>query len=92
MQSCAVFLPFSSSHSGFDEDKESQAPCGSFNTANATLTPWYAANGPVEIDSHHETATVQIFVSYESNPTVQTYNQINLTEAMKISGEGACSR
>ncbi|PWN94334.1 hypothetical protein FA10DRAFT_264876 [Acaromyces ingoldii] len=73
---------------GFDEDIENEAPCGGFN-ASATRAPWYYQKGPIQINSEHDTATVNIYVSYDSNPTTLTSFTSNaLKTDVKITGEG----
>jgi hypothetical protein len=83
-----LIVSFVLPHSGFDEDKEGTAPCGSFNKANATLTPWYYLNGPVEIDSHHDSATVQVFLAPSNASTLSQFKSNNLTSVMSITGQG----
>lgn len=53
---------------GFDEDIESDNFCGGFHNVSLPRQPWYYANGPIEIDSHHDSATVNIYISF-SPPT-----------------------
>lgn len=48
---------------GFDEDIEDQAPCGGFNSVGAR-SQWNFNDGKVQIDSHHDTATVNIYIAY----------------------------
>ncbi|UZJ56393.1 hypothetical protein CBS101457_005713 [Exobasidium rhododendri] len=73
---------------GFDEDAEATGPCGSFNTPNTTRTPWYYLDGPVEIDSHHDTATVQIFLGASNASTLLDFHSNNLTDVLPIAGQG----
>lgn len=76
------------SYSGFDEEKENIGPCGSFDVEKQPFTPWYAKGGPVQIDSHHDPATVQIFLSYDHNVTMANYNKNPGMSLMHLQGEG----
>ncbi|KAK0548025.1 hypothetical protein OC846_003142 [Tilletia horrida] len=75
---------------GFDEDKEGDVPCGGYTLQGATRSPWYYKGGPVQIDSHHDTATVNIRISYAANPT--TAQDFLSTPALKsnlaLKGQG----
>ncbi|KPV73508.1 uncharacterized protein RHOBADRAFT_4995, partial [Rhodotorula graminis WP1] len=54
---------------GFDEDLESQF-CGGFATPASSRTPFpLSGPAPVTIGSHHASADVAIFLSFDSNPT-----------------------
>lgn len=50
---------------GFDEDIEDDNFCGGFHNVSAKRAPWYYKNGPVQIDSHHDAATVNIYISFD---------------------------
>ncbi|KAJ9476030.1 hypothetical protein PHBOTO_006112 [Pseudozyma hubeiensis] len=58
---------------GFDEDLESQNFCGGFPNPLTPRQPWYYKNGPVEIDSHHDSATVNIYISYDVPTSAQSF-------------------
>ncbi|BGP57274.1 hypothetical protein JCM8202_002851 [Rhodotorula sphaerocarpa] len=64
---------------GFDEDTEPQF-CGGFSTPSAERTPFpLSGQAPVLIDSHHPSAIVGIFLSFDSNPT--NFSQFNQTSS-----------
>ncbi|KAL9936042.1 hypothetical protein V8E36_004884 [Tilletia maclaganii] len=75
---------------GFDEEKEDQIPCGGFTIEGATRSPWYYKGGPVQIDSHHDTATVNIRISYAANPAqASDFTALPpLKENLALKGEG----
>ncbi|KAK0522339.1 hypothetical protein OC834_006325 [Tilletia horrida] len=75
---------------GFDEDKEGTVPCGGFTIDGATRSPWYYKGGPVQLDSHHDTATVNIRISYAANPsTAEDFTAIPaLKENLALKGQG----
>ncbi|KAN0062095.1 hypothetical protein ACQY0O_005612 [Thecaphora frezii] len=54
---------------GFNEDIEDDNFCGGFHNQTVPRSPWYYKNGPVEIDSHHDSATVNIYLSLEQTPS-----------------------
>ncbi|GAA5842089.1 hypothetical protein JCM9279_002784 [Rhodotorula babjevae] len=73
----AALAPLASAHftldypptRGFDEDIESQF-CGGFATPASSRTPFpLSGSAPVTIGSHHASADVAIFLSFDSNPT-----------------------
>ncbi|GAA5882889.1 hypothetical protein JCM3774_001378 [Rhodotorula dairenensis] len=64
---------------GFDEDLEPQF-CGGFPTPSSERTPFpLAGSAPVLIDSHHPSAIVGMFLSFDSNPT--NFSQFNQTSS-----------
>ncbi|CAD6889790.1 unnamed protein product [Tilletia controversa] len=75
---------------GFDEDKEGQVPCGGYTIQGATRSPWYYKNGPIQLDSHHDTATVNIRISYVDNPTkAEDFTALPaLKENLALTGQG----
>ncbi|KAE8270665.1 hypothetical protein A4X09_0g1664 [Tilletia walkeri] len=75
---------------GFDEEKEGQVPCGGYTIEGATRSPWYYKNGPIQLDSHHDTATVNIRISYADNPTSATdFTALPaLKENLALKGQG----
>lgn len=80
---------------GFDEDIEDDNFCGGFHSVSATRTPWYYRNGPVQIDSHHDAATVNIYISFEvptsSESFLQTSSGIKLPTLrndLALTGQG----
>ncbi|GAA5954975.1 hypothetical protein JCM8115_005584 [Rhodotorula mucilaginosa] len=64
---------------GFDEDIEPQF-CGGFPTPSSERTPFpLSGSAPVLIDSHHPSAIVGMFLSFDSNPT--SFSQFNQTSS-----------
>ncbi|POY72390.1 hypothetical protein BMF94_4694 [Rhodotorula taiwanensis] len=61
---------------GFDEDLEPQF-CGGFSTPSSGRTPFpLSGSAPVLIDSHHPSAIVGMFISFDSNPSnFSAFNQ-----------------
>jgi|ERR1700727_1795722 hypothetical protein len=43
---------------GFDEDSEPTAPCGTFNPSTDNLTAWPLSGGEIALDSHHPELTL----------------------------------
>lgn len=58
---------------GFDEDIESDNFCGGFHNVSLPRQAWYYKNGPIEIDSHHDSATVNIYISYSPPTSAQSF-------------------
>lgn len=58
---------------GFDEDLETQNFCGGYPNVLTPRQPWYYRNGPIQIDSHHDTATVNIYISYDVPSSAQSF-------------------
>ncbi|GAK67240.1 uncharacterized protein PAN0_017c5467 [Moesziomyces antarcticus] len=80
---------------GFDEDKEDDNFCGGFSNVSLPRQPWYYRNGPVQIDSHHDSATVNIYISFDvptgSESFLKTSNGTSvppLRQNLAIKGEG----
>lgn len=80
---------------GFDEDKEDDNFCGGFYNVSLPRQPWYYRNGPVQIDSHHTSATVNIYISFDvptgSESFLKTSNGTSvppLRQNIAITGEG----
>ncbi|PWN46688.1 hypothetical protein IE53DRAFT_305706, partial [Violaceomyces palustris] len=81
---------------GFDEDIENDNLCGGFHEVKTPRQPWYYKDGPVEIDSHHDTATVNIFVSFAQDVTsAVNFTQLedgtkipSLRQNLQITGQG----
>ncbi|TKY88011.1 hypothetical protein EX895_003107 [Sporisorium graminicola] len=74
---------------GFDEDMESQNFCGGFSNVSLPRQPWYYKNGPVEIDSHHDTAVVNIYISYSVPTSAQAFLAASpLRHDLAITGQG----
>lgn len=79
---------------GFDEDLESQNFCGGFATVLTPRQPWYYRNGPISIDSHHDSATVNIYISYDTPTSAQSFLSTNgvsvppLRHDLAITGQG----
>ncbi|GAA5986191.1 hypothetical protein JCM10908_006450 [Rhodotorula pacifica] len=64
---------------GFDEDIEPQF-CGGFSTPSSQRSPFpLSGSAPVLIDSHHPSAIVGMFLSFDSNPT--NFSQFNQTSS-----------
>ncbi|CDS01751.1 uncharacterized protein SPSC_00146 [Sporisorium scitamineum] len=74
---------------GFDEDLENQNFCGGFSDVSLPRQPWYYQNGPVEIDSHHDSAVVNIYISYSVPTSAQSFLAASpLRHDLDITGEG----
>ncbi|CAK9779704.1 hypothetical protein CC85DRAFT_285170 [Cutaneotrichosporon oleaginosum] len=61
---------------GFDEDKEPEF-CGGFNTASAQRQPVPLNGAAIWINSHHQLATVDAFLSTQPDP--KTWDDFNST-------------
>ncbi|CEQ40742.1 SPOSA6832_02378, partial [Sporobolomyces salmonicolor] len=65
---------------GFDEDLEPNF-CGGFNESS-TRVPFSLDSSPLLIDSHHPSAQVGIFISFDQNPTsFADFNQTSSGQA-----------
>ncbi|EST07185.1 hypothetical protein PSEUBRA_003350 [Kalmanozyma brasiliensis GHG001] len=74
---------------GFDEDLENNNFCGGFSNPLLPRQPWYYRNGPVSIDSHHDAATVNIYISYSLPNSSQSFLAAPpLRQDLAIKGEG----
>ncbi|CBQ70147.1 conserved hypothetical protein [Sporisorium reilianum SRZ2] len=74
---------------GFDEDLEPQNFCGGFSNVSLPRQPWYYKNGPVEIDSHHDSAVVNIYISYSVPTSAQSFLAASpLRHDLAITGQG----
>ena len=80
---------------GFDEDLEPNNFCGGFPNVSLPRQPWYYRNGPIEIDSHHTSATVNIYVSFDVPTSAQSFLATSngtavppLRHDLAITGEG----
>ncbi|KAF9163224.1 hypothetical protein DFQ27_003458 [Actinomortierella ambigua] len=69
---------------GFDEDKEPQAPCGSFDTVT-NRTEFPLSKGFIEIDSGHVKADIAINLVLNQNPTSADFTAAAATPAAKVS-------
>ena len=58
---------------GFDEDIENDNFCGGFHNVSLPRQPWYYKNGPIEIDSHHDSAIVNIYISFSPPTSAQSF-------------------
>ncbi|SPO29859.1 uncharacterized protein UTRI_06131_B [Ustilago trichophora] len=58
---------------GFDEDKESNNFCGGFPDVSLPRQPWFYRNGPISIDSHHPSATVNIYIAFDVPTSAQSF-------------------
>lgn len=58
---------------GFDEDLEPNNFCGGFSNVSLPRQPWYYRNGPIEIDSHHTSAIVNIYISFDVPTSAQSF-------------------
>lgn len=67
---------------GFNEDIENDNFCGGFPNPLTPRQPWYYKNGPVAIDSHHDSATVNIYISYDVPTSAQSF--LNTTSGVPI--------
>lgn len=74
---------------GFDEDIENDNFCGGFHNVSLPRQPWYYRNGPIEIDSHHDSATVNIYLSLSPPTSAQSFLALSsLRHDIAITGQG----
>lgn len=73
---------------GFDEDLESDSFCGGFHTISTPRSPFYL-DGPISIDSHHDSATVNIYLSLSPPTSAQSFLSLPpLRHDISITGQG----
>ncbi|SNX87446.1 uncharacterized protein MEPE_06156 [Melanopsichium pennsylvanicum] len=74
---------------GFDEDLESNSFCGGFSNVSLPRIPWYYVDGPIQIDSHHDSAIVNIYVSFDIPTSAQSFLSTSpLRHDISITGQG----
>ena len=53
---------------GFDEDKESNFPCGGFNTVQSQRIDFPISGGPIQINLGHQQTNVAVYMAVGDNP------------------------
>ncbi|KAL5119021.1 hypothetical protein ACEQ8H_003150 [Pleosporales sp. CAS-2024a] len=64
----AHFVLESPTSRGFDDDKESSFPCGTFNNVMSNRTDFPISGGPIQLKMGHEQTNVAVYMAIGDNP------------------------
>lgn len=71
---------------GFDDDKEGEFACGSFNDVSSTRTDFPISGGPIQVRFGHQQTNVAIYMAIGDNPG--TNFNIVAQQQLQVSGYG----